>query len=73
MTINRYAARTDANQAEIVTALAAAGATIRSTASIGNGFADLAVGFRGVNYLLEIKIQEVLMIYLLEKFQIEII
>lgn len=47
--------RTDANHSEIVKGLRAVGATVRSTAMVGNGFPDIAVGFRGRTVLLEIK------------------
>ena len=47
----RYAARVDENQPEIVTALRACGATVWI---IGQPV-DLLVGYRGFNYLLEIK------------------
>ena len=53
--MSRRCARVDDNQAEIVKALRAIGATVTSTAGVGNGFVDLAVGYRGVNYLLEVK------------------
>lgn len=49
------AAKIDANQKEIVAALRKLGASVSSTATIGKGFPDLIVGFRGVNYLLEVK------------------
>ena len=51
----RHQARTDANHTAVVDALRSIGASVRSTASIGDGFPDLAVGFRGMNFLLEIK------------------
>lgn len=47
--------RVDGNQKEIVEALRAAGATVRSTAHVGYGFPDLVVGVRGQNFLLEVK------------------
>jgi len=46
---------TDANQSEIVADLRQAGATVCSLHEVGDGFPDLVVGFRGVNYLIEIK------------------
>ena len=49
------AAKVDANQAEIVESLRRAGAIVQVTSNIGGGFPDLVVGFRGKNYLLEIK------------------
>ena len=51
----RARAKTDANHAAVVDALRRIGASVRSTASIGDGFPDIAVGYRGQNFLLEIK------------------
>lgn len=51
----RRAAKVDANQDEIVKALRQVGASVQSLASTGKGCPDLLVGFRGVNWLLEIK------------------
>ena len=51
----RIDARTDANQNEIVQALRRVGASIAITSSMGKGFVDLVAGYRGVNYLIEIK------------------
>ena len=52
----RRAARTDANQSEIVMALKAIiGVRVQSLAAIGSGCPDLLVGYRGRNYLLEVK------------------
>lgn len=51
----RRAAKTDANQTEIVKALRQAGAVVQSLAAVGCGCPDLLVGFRGKNWLLEIK------------------
>lgn len=47
--------KVDANHSEIVKGLRAIGATVRSTAMVGNGFPDIAVGFRGRTVLMEIK------------------
>lgn len=47
--------RVDDNHSEIVKGLRAVGATVRSTASLGSGFPDLAVGWKGSTYLLEVK------------------
>lgn len=47
--------RIDNNHVEIVKGLRAVGATVRSTAAVGQGFPDLAVGYRGLTWLLEIK------------------
>jgi hypothetical protein len=52
--VRKYA-RVDDNQKEIVQALRDIGATVESTATIGGGFADIVVGFRNKNYLIEIK------------------
>lgn len=51
----RRAARVDANQDAIVTALRAAGASVQSLAAIGKGCPDLLVGFRGANWIFECK------------------
>lgn len=51
----RRAAKIDVNQPEIVEALKSAGATVRSLAAVGEGFPDLAAGFRGRTFLLEVK------------------
>lgn len=53
--MGRRAARVDANQAQIVSALRAAGATVQSLAEVGNGVPDLLVGHRNQTYLLECK------------------
>jgi hypothetical protein len=50
----RHAARIDANQEQIVSALRAMGATVRVVTQ-GNGLPDLLVGFRGVTILMEVK------------------
>ena len=50
----RHAARIDANQEQIVSALRAMGATVRIVTQ-GNGFPALLVGFRGVTILMEVK------------------
>lgn len=55
MTQRRAAYRTDANQAAIVDALRKIGASVAITASLGDGFPDLVVGYRGVNTLAEVK------------------
>lgn len=51
----RRAARTDPNQKEIVAALRAVGATVAFVHQLGAGFPDLAVGWKGRTYLLEVK------------------
>ena len=47
--------RVDTNHGEIVKALRAVGASVQSLAPLGKGCPDLLVGFRGVNYVLEVK------------------
>ena len=51
----RRAAKVDANQAEIVAALRAVGATVQPLHSVGKGCPDLLVGYRGRNLLIEVK------------------
>jgi Holliday junction resolvase len=47
--------RVDENQREIVRALRACGCTVQHLHEVGDGCPDILVGFRGRNYLLEIK------------------
>lgn len=47
--------KVDHNQASIVLGLRKVGATVRSTAEIGQGYPDISVGYRGTNFLFEIK------------------
>lgn len=49
--------RVDANQAEIVADLRAIGATVLHLHELGKGAPDILIGFRGANYLLEIKMK----------------
>ena len=51
----RRAAKVDANQREVVAALRDAGATVQLLHAVGEGCPDLLVGYRGKNYLLEVK------------------
>ena len=51
------AKRTDANQAEIVEGLRAMGATVQTLHEVGKGCPDILIGFRGHNYLIEIKVE----------------
>lgn len=51
----RRAAKVDRNQAEIVDALKKAGATVQHLHSVGAGCPDLLVGYRGRNFLIEVK------------------
>jgi len=45
----------DKNQVAIVAALRAAGATVQHLHEVGAGCPDLLIGFRGSNYLIEVK------------------
>ncbi|UMO77901.1 nuclease [Acinetobacter phage Cato] len=49
------AAKIDANQNEIVAALRKIGCTVQILSSVGKGCPDILVGYRGRNFLLEIK------------------
>jgi hypothetical protein len=51
----RRAAKIDANQEAVVSALRSAGATVQSLASVGKGVPDLLVGFKGQTLLMEVK------------------
>lgn len=51
----RRAARTDANHTIIVNALRQVGASVQDLANVGKGCPDLIVGYRGNNYLIEVK------------------
>lgn len=51
----RRATRVDNNQAVIVQALNSIGCTVQHLHSVGQGCPDLLVGYRGFNYLLEVK------------------
>jgi len=51
----RRIGRVDGNQGEIVDALREVGATVQPIHTVGRGCPDLLVGFRGVNYLAEVK------------------
>ena len=54
----RRAARVDANHSMIVAALRQVGATVQDLAKVGQGCPDILVGFRGRNYLMEIKVNK---------------
>lgn len=47
--------RVDANQPAIVRALREAGASVLHLHTLGNGSPDLLVGYRGENFLIEVK------------------
>lgn len=49
------AAKVDDNQTEIVKALRQVGATVKALHAVGDDFPDLAVGYHGRTYLIEIK------------------
>lgn len=51
----RYATRIDEAQPEIVNGLRKMGASVQSLAKIGEGCPDLMVGYRGDNFIFEIK------------------
>jgi hypothetical protein len=51
----RFAAKTDANQVQVVSALRAYGASVQSLAAVGKGVPDLLVAYKGVNLLMEVK------------------
>lgn len=51
----RRIARVDTNQAAMVAALRQIGATVQPLHTVGQGCPDLLVGYRGVNYLFEVK------------------
>lgn len=47
--------RQDANQPEIVAALQYVGATVQVLSAVGQGCPDILIGWKGQNYLVEIK------------------
>lgn len=51
----RRASKIDANQPDIVKALRAIGATVAVISTVGQGFPDICVGFRGRNFMIEVK------------------
>lgn len=51
----RRIAKIDKNQLAIVRILREVGATVQTLATVGGGCPDLLVGFKGANYLMEIK------------------
>lgn len=51
----RRAARIDENQPDIVQVLRGVGASVQILSQVGQGCPDLLVGFRSVNWLLEVK------------------
>jgi len=55
MAYNRHSARTDGNQTLIVQQLRRCGFSVHITSMVHDGFPDIVVGWRGINYLFEIK------------------
>lgn len=51
----RRAARTDANQTEVISAFRDEGCSVADTSDVGEGFLDIVVGLDGINVLVEIK------------------
>lgn len=52
----RLKAKVDANQKRIVKSLRGVpGVTVAITSQLGKGFVDIVVGYKGVNYLIELK------------------
>lgn len=51
----KRAAKVDTNQAEIVKYLRQIGASVAITSAVHKGFPDIIVGWRGRNYMMEIK------------------
>jgi len=51
----RKAAKIDDNQKAIVNVLRQIGASVQSLAATGKGCPDLLIGYRGINYLMEVK------------------
>lgn len=49
------ARKVDSNQSELVDKMRRIGMSVRVTSMVGNDFPDLVAGFRGVNYLFEVK------------------
>jgi hypothetical protein len=51
----RRAAKIDDNQVEIVAALRKIGCSVVSLAAVGSGCPDLLIGYRAMNFLVEVK------------------
>lgn len=51
----RYAAKTDENHTRIANAFRSCGASVHSVHRVGEGFPDLAVGYMGFTWLVEVK------------------
>ncbi len=50
-----YLKKVDSNQVAIVSTLRAIGATVQHLHTVGKGCPDILAGYRGFNYLIEIK------------------
>lgn len=55
----RRKGRVDSNQKEIVDRLRKWGCSVAVTSSLGEGFPDIVVGYEGLNFLFEIKRNDV--------------
>jgi hypothetical protein len=53
--VRQYAKKIDTLQTEVVSALRKIGASVTILSAVGKGVPDLLVGFRGVNFLIEVK------------------
>lgn len=53
--VKRRASRVDENQSFITKALRSMGMSVHHTHTIGNGFGDICVGFKLMNFIVEIK------------------
>lgn len=53
--MRRTACRVDGNQAEVISALQSAGASVECLHMLGRGVPDLLIGYGGQNYLFEVK------------------
>jgi Holliday junction resolvase len=51
----RRAAKVDANQSNLVEFFRMMGCSVESLAAVGKGVPDLLIGYRGKNYLVEVK------------------
>lgn len=51
----RRAAKTDANQSDIIKVFEQLGVSVEDTSGAHNGFTDIVVGYKGITVLVEIK------------------
>lgn len=49
------ARKIDTNQPDLVKSMRSIGMSVFITSGLGNGFVDVVAGYRGINYLFEIK------------------